>query len=123
MAFAIGKRQTWRVCCTEKELICLFVLSLKKSNNLTVRSVRYAKRSFSCGQSFRRKIVLEDLGYYVSRDAAFEPRKSKRTMSVFISKDPDVREFILTGEKWYDKRKEVGGGGAIDLVMHLEGLY
>lgn len=66
--------------------------------------------------------VLEDLGYYVSRDAAFEPRKSKRTMSVFVSNDADVRELILTGEKWFDKRAEVGGGGAIDLVMHLEGL-
>lgn len=65
--------------------------------------------------------VLEDLGYYVSRDSAFEPRKSKRTVSVFISSDGDVRELILTGEKWYDKRAEVGGGGAIDLVMHLTG--
>lgn len=66
--------------------------------------------------------TLEALGYYVSKDSAFEPRKTKRTISVFISNDADVRELIITGEKWYDKREQVGGGGAIDLVMHLRKL-
>lgn len=66
--------------------------------------------------------TLEVLGYYVSKDSAFEPRKTKRTISVFISNDADVRELIITGEKWYDKREQVGGGGAIDLVMHLRKL-
>lgn len=63
--------------------------------------------------------ALEALGYYVSKDTAFEPRKTKRTISVFVSNDADVRELIITGEKWYDKREQIGGGGAIDLVMHL----
>ncbi|WP_440525430.1 hypothetical protein [Serratia nevei] len=28
-------------------------------------------------------------------------------------------ELLATGPKWYDTRAEKGGGGAIDLAMHL----
>ena len=28
-------------------------------------------------------------------------------------------ELLVTGPKWYDTRAEKGGGGAIDLAMHL----
>ena len=28
-------------------------------------------------------------------------------------------EILTTGVKWYDTRASVGGGGAIDLAMHL----
>lgn len=73
-----------------------------------------------------RAVSLEDaldrLGFYVSRDSAFQPRVNKRTVSLFVSDDSDVRELIVTGEKWFDKRENVGGGGAIDLAMHLKGL-
>lgn len=65
--------------------------------------------------------ALEKLGYCVSKDGAFEPRKTQRTMSVFISNEEDSRELILTGEKWFDKTSKTGGGGAIDLVVHLKG--
>jgi hypothetical protein len=64
--------------------------------------------------------VLERLGFYVSRDSAFQPRLNKRTVSLFVSDNNDVHELIVTGEKWFDKRENVGGGGAIDLVMHLK---
>ncbi|MBZ3343388.1 hypothetical protein IPR00_22095, partial [Xanthomonas perforans] len=30
-----------------------------------------------------------------------------------------VVELLATGPKWYDTRAEKGGGGAIDLAMHL----
>ncbi len=30
-------------------------------------------------------------------------------------------ELIFTGSKWYDVRRNKGGGGAIDLYMHLFG--
>lgn len=66
--------------------------------------------------------VLERLGFYVSRDSAFQPRVDKRTVSMFVSNDAGVRELIVTGEKWFDKRENVGGGGAIDLTMHLLGI-
>ena len=31
-------------------------------------------------------------------------------------------EILTTGPKWYDTRARKGGGGAIDLAMHLLGL-
>jgi hypothetical protein len=48
-------------------------------------------------------------------------------------KDPDSRrwhactthgefEILTTGAKWYDTRANQGGGGAIDLAMHVLGL-
>jgi hypothetical protein len=32
-----------------------------------------------------------------------------------------LNELIFTGSKWYDVRRNRGGGGAIDLYMHLLG--
>ena len=31
-------------------------------------------------------------------------------------------EILTTGPKWYDTRARRGGGGAIDLAMHVLGL-
>jgi hypothetical protein len=31
-------------------------------------------------------------------------------------------EILTTGPKWYDTRAKKGGGGAIDLAMHVLGL-
>ncbi len=31
-------------------------------------------------------------------------------------------EILTTGPKWYDTRARAGGGGAIDLAMHVLGL-
>ena len=31
-------------------------------------------------------------------------------------------EILTTGLKWYDTRAKKGGGGAIDLAMHVLGL-
>jgi hypothetical protein len=31
-------------------------------------------------------------------------------------------EIVTTGSKWYDTRARSGGGGAIDLTMHVLGL-
>jgi hypothetical protein len=33
-----------------------------------------------------------------------------------------VVELLATGVRWYDPRAKKGGGGAIDLAMHLLGL-
>lgn len=66
--------------------------------------------------------ALEGLGFFVSRDGAFQPRKNARTEAVFVTDSAGVHELILTGEKWFDKLENVGGGGAIDLVMHLKGV-
>jgi len=41
---------------------------------------------------------------------------------VHVSVSGGVVELLATGSKWYDTRVEKGGGGAIDLAMHLLGL-
>lgn len=65
--------------------------------------------------------ALERLGCFVSVDRDFQPRKNAASVSVFVTDGNDTRELIMTGPKWFDKREGVGGGGAIDLAMHLKG--
>jgi len=50
--------------------------------------------------------ALDALGLYWKRDADF-------------SLGGGVVELLATGPKWFDTRAKVGGGGAIDLAMHL----
>lgn len=38
----------------------------------------------------------------------------------FRAKD-DAHNIVVTGFRWYDNKAQVGGGGAIDLQMHLTG--
>lgn len=54
--------------------------------------------------------ILESFGSY--RDPK-DPEKNWRT---------SVGRMTITGSKFYNHEKEIGGGGAIDLVMHLGGL-
>ncbi len=63
--------------------------------------------------------TLDALGLYWKRDASFEPVKDKATVRVHISIGGAVVELLATGPKWYDMQTERGGGGAIDLAMHL----
>lgn len=72
--------------------------------------------------------VLSYVGDYVKEDRDYtpgDPSVGSRRFHVNCSK----RDFrlILTGEKWLDELVDrnagnCGGGGAIDLVMHLQGL-
>jgi len=62
------------------------------------------------------------LGLYVKLDRSYRPRKAPQERRLHVSlKLGEVVELLLIGEKWFDTRAEQGGGGAIDLVMHLYG--
>jgi len=63
--------------------------------------------------------TLDALGLYWKRDPDFRPVKDKETIRVHVSIGGGVIELLATGAKWYDTRAEKGGGGAIDLTMHL----
>lgn len=63
--------------------------------------------------------ALDLLGLYWKRDPDFRPIKDKHTARVNVSIGGGVVELLTTGPKWYDTRAEKGGGGAIDLAMHL----
>jgi hypothetical protein len=63
--------------------------------------------------------ALDGLGLYWKRDPDFQPIKDKATARLNVSIGGGVVELLATGPKWYDTRQEKGGGGAIDLAMHL----
>jgi len=57
------------------------------------------------------------------RDSDFMPEKDKRTVRLYLSSPSGFAwEVLVTGLKWYDVRAGKGGGGSIDLVMHLLGI-
>jgi hypothetical protein len=66
--------------------------------------------------------ALDRLGLHVSRDRDFVPVKDPRTERWYVSAGAGVCELLVTGIKWFDASARKGGGGAIDLTMHLLGL-
>ena len=64
---------------------------------------------------------LRDAGLLTwRRDPDFVPEKDKRTIRLFVCTPAGASwEVLVTGSKWYDTRACKGGGGGIDLVMHL----
>lgn len=67
--------------------------------------------------------TLDRLGIYWKADAQFQPVKNAQTVRLHVSLPAGATfELLVTGPKWYDTRAEKGGGGAIDLTMHLFSL-
>lgn len=63
--------------------------------------------------------ALQALATHAKRDITFHPIKaagSERWHARFGSSE---FELVLTGPKFWDTRQCKGGGGAIDLAMHL----
>lgn len=66
--------------------------------------------------------VLARLAIDLKPNVTFKPAKnagSRRWHAHTVSGD---FEILTTGPKWYDTRARKGGGGAIDLAMHVLGL-
>lgn len=83
-----------------------------------------ARRSFSPELLARLRAMsvtatLDLLELYWKRDPDYRPIKDKHTERVNVSIGGGVIELLATGTKWYDTRAEKGGGGAIDLAMHV----
>lgn len=66
--------------------------------------------------------VFTRLDAHVKADRDFVPRKAMLTRRVHVSVNGGDWEFLVTGNRWFDTRAEVGGGGAVDLVMHVFNL-
>lgn len=62
------------------------------------------------------------LSKVVKPDLTFTPTKSPQTRRWHLSTARGEFEILSSGVKWYDTRAQCGGGGAIDLAMHLMGL-
>ena len=53
-------------------------------------------------------------------DDSYRPRRSPDSVRILYRSRAREGELIVTGSKWFDIRCKVGGGGAIDLMMHLQ---
>lgn len=66
--------------------------------------------------------VLTQLAIEVKVDPTFVPVRQTSTRRWHVCTAQGHFEILTTGAKWYDTRARRGGGGAIDLAMHLLGL-
>jgi hypothetical protein len=63
--------------------------------------------------------VLLAFADYAKQDNSFAPIKDPRTQRWHATVGERELHLVLTGSKFWDEFAGVGGGGAIDLVMHL----
>ena len=63
--------------------------------------------------------VIVALAQHAKRDPTFIPIKDQSTTRWHVRVCDREFELLLTGPKYYDVRAEVGGGGAIDIAIHL----
>lgn len=70
-------------------------------------------------RSLDAAVALAALADHAKRDPTFEPIKDRTTTRWHANVAGRDFELLLTGSKFFDARAEVGGGGAIDLAMHV----
>ncbi|SDY97283.1 hypothetical protein SAMN05518854_103115 [Variovorax sp. YR266] len=63
--------------------------------------------------------LLRALAIHMAQDAQFKPRANPKTTRWHANVADRDYEFLCTGPKFHDSRAQCGGGGAVDLVMHL----
>ena len=63
--------------------------------------------------------ALLALADYAKADATYVPTASNKSSRWHVNCAGNEFELLLTGPKFWDTRSLVGGGGAIDLAMHL----
>ena len=85
------------------------------------------RRSFDAATLTRLRAmpVGEALGLlstHAKPDTTYLPLKNDLSRRWHLSTTRGDFEILTTGVKWYDTRAQIGGGGSIDLAMHLLGL-
>ncbi|WP_244145510.1 hypothetical protein [Paraburkholderia mimosarum] len=68
------------------------------------------------------EVLLPLLADYVKADASFVPIRDSHTHRWHLRVGDNEFELLTTGPKWFDTRRQRGGGGGIDLAMHLLAL-
>jgi hypothetical protein len=63
--------------------------------------------------------VVVNLADHARKDITFVPTKANSTERWHCRAGSIEYELLLSGPKFYDTRARKGGGGAVDLVMHL----
>ncbi|KPY55670.1 hypothetical protein [Pseudomonas amygdali] len=65
--------------------------------------------------------IARILGLYCKQDKEYESSHYRNAKCFHISKDGEVFEIIVSQLKWYSTHRRCGGGGGIDLTMHIFG--
>ena len=73
-------------------------------------------------QSLDAAMVLKTLADYTKEDQSYLPRLNTRSSRWHASVAGHDFEILCTGPKFWDDRANCGGGGALDLAMHLFGI-
>ncbi len=63
--------------------------------------------------------ALSRIAIHVKADATYRPLKQAASRRLQVRTAYGEFEILATGVKWYDTRAKKGGGGAIDLAMHV----
>lgn len=63
--------------------------------------------------------VLVVIADHAKEDRTYSPQKNVHSTRWHVSCNGYDFELLLTGAKFWDTRACIGGGGAVDLVMHL----
>ncbi len=64
-------------------------------------------------------MTLCSLAICCKADTSFHPIKDPESRRWHVRTEFGEFEILTTGVKWYDPRAKIGGGGAIDLAMHI----
>jgi hypothetical protein len=63
--------------------------------------------------------ALERIAIAAKADSTYRPVKQRSSRRWHVLTACGEFEILTTGTKWYDTRARKGGGGAIDLAMHV----
>lgn len=66
--------------------------------------------------------TLQALAEWAKQDRSFRERTAKGTTRWHVCVQGKEYEVLCSGSKFFDLRQQTGGGGAVDLAMHLLGL-
>lgn len=89
---------------------------MKSSEHLVSEEELRRYRQLDCA------VVLPLLSEHLKGDRDFTALKNRHTHRWHLTANGHDFEILTTGAKWFDTRANSGGGGAIDLCMHLLGL-
>jgi len=77
------------------------------------------KSSLARWRTMDAAVALRVLAEHAKQDPSFVARASLLTARWHASVDGNDVELLCMGPKFFDTRAGRGGGGAVDLVMHL----
>ena len=63
--------------------------------------------------------ALAALGAHYKEDISYAPTHNKNSRRFHVSVGGQDFELLISDKKWFDIRAGTGGGGTIDLTMHL----